>query len=204
MSRESQSDRVIYERQSRLIMIISRAKTDIEGISLIETESFNDERGMFARLFCSSALEELMEGRSIKQINTSYTKSKGSIRGLHFQAPPRSEMKLIRCLKGAVWDVAVDLRSGSPTFLCSFGVRLSPENLIMLVIPEGFAHGFQTLEPDTELLYLHTEFYSPLLEGGVRFDDPIFDIKRPLTPTEVSERDKVHELINHDFDGIKL
>ena len=185
-------------------MIISRAKTDIKGISLIETESFNDERGMFARLFCSSALEEILEGRTIKQINTSYTKVKGSIRGLHFQGPPRSEMKFVRCLKGAVWDVAVDLRAGSPTFLCSFEVRLSAENLTMLVIPEGVAHGFQTLEPDTELLYLHTQFYSPAHEGGVRFDDPAFDIQWPLTPREISERDKSHKLINLDFDGIML
>ena len=185
-------------------MIIRSAETDIKGISLIDTKSFNDERGMFARFFCSSALEEILEGRNIKQINSSCTKIKGSIRGLHFQIPPRSEMKLIRCLKGAVWDVVVDLRAGSPTFLCSFWVRLSAENLTMLVIPEGFAHGFQNLEPDTELLYLHTEFYSPSLEGGVRFDDPVFDIEWPLKPQEVSERDKNHELINPDFKGIAL
>jgi dTDP-4-dehydrorhamnose 3,5-epimerase len=185
-------------------VIIRRPETDIKGISLIKTNPFNDERGMFARLFCSSVLEEVLEGRNIKQINTSCTKVKGSIRGLHFQIPPRSEMKLIRCLKGAVWDVAVDLRAGSPTFLCSFGVRLSAENMQMLVIPEGFAHGFQTLESESELLYLHTELYSPSLEGGVRFDDPVFDIHWPLEPREVSERDKNHELIRLNFEGIAL
>ncbi|MDC0101059.1 dTDP-4-dehydrorhamnose 3,5-epimerase family protein [Alphaproteobacteria bacterium] len=183
---------------------MGRAKTDIQGISLIETESFNDERGTFSRLFCSSVLVEILEGRTIKQINTSHTKAKGSIRGLHFQAPPKPEMKLIRCLRGAIWDVAVDLRAGSPTFLRSFGVRLSAENLTMVVIPEGFAHGFQTLEPDSELLYLHTEFYSSSLEGGVRFDDPVLDIQWPIKPREVSERDKTHDLIEPGFRGITL
>lgn len=185
-------------------MIISKLNTDIEGILLIKSESFDDERGTFARLFCSSALESVMKGLTIKQINTSYTKVKGSIRGLHFQNPPRSEMKLIRCLKGAIWDVAVDLRNGSPTFLSSFGIRLAAEELTMLVIPEGFAHGFQTLEPDTELLYLHTEFYSPSHEAGVRFDDPVFKIDWPLAPKEVSERDKSHALIDSAFSGISL
>ena len=185
-------------------MIIKKSETDIKGISLIKTNSFIDERGMFARFFCSSVLDEVLGGRNIKQINTSLTKVKGSIRGLHFQNPPKSEMKLVRCLKGAVWDVAVDLRAGSSTFLRSFGVRLSAENMTMIVIPEGFAHGFQTLEPDTELLYLHTELYSPSLEGGVRFDDPVFNIKWPLAPQEVSERDKSHELTKINYKGIAL
>lgn len=185
-------------------MISRNPVTDIEGISLIETKSFNDERGMFARFFCSSILEDVLEKRNIEQINTSHTKTKGTIRGFHFQTSPKAEMKLIRCLKGAVWDVAIDLRAGSPTFLSSYGVRLSAENMKMLVIPEGFAHGFQTLEPDTEMLYLHTEFYSSSLEGGLRFDDPAINIQWPLIPQEVSERDKSHKLIKSDFKGISI
>ena len=173
-------------------------------VKKIHPTIYSDTRGSFSEDYNYEKFSKIGITDSFVQDNISISKKKGTIRGLHFQVPPRSEMKLIRCLKGAIWDVAVDLRSGSPTFLSSFGVRLSSENLTMLVIPEGFAHGFQTLEPDTELLYLHTEFYAPLLEGGVRFDDPIFDIKWPLTPSEVSERDKSHELINHDFDGIKL
>ena len=128
---------------------------------------------------------------------------KNVIRGLHFQKG-KPQAKFVSVVKGKIIDVAVDIRKKSKTYGKHFKILLSDKNCTSLYIPEGFAHGFQTLEPDTELLYLHTEFYAPLLEGGVRFDDPIFDIKWPLTPSEVSERDKSHELINHDFDGIKL
>ena len=121
---------------------------------------------------------------------------------MHYQRPPMSEMKLVRCLKGEVWDVAIDLRVQSKTYLKYYATKLSEENMRMLVIPEGFAHGFQTLKDNTELLYLHTEIYSPELESGIRFDDPAVEIDWPMSPTNLSKRDINHVLIDKNFKGI--
>jgi dTDP-4-dehydrorhamnose 3,5-epimerase len=140
--------------------------------------------------------------RPIVQINHSCTTRVGAIRGLHFQYPPHAEMKLVRCLRGRVWDVAVDLRTGSPTFLRWHAEELSPRNARMLVIPEGCAHGFQVLDPDSELLYLHTASYAPPFDGGVRFDDPRLDIDWPLPLTDLSERDRCHAFLKADFSGL--
>jgi len=126
------------------------------------------------------------------------------VRGLHFQHPPYAEMKLIRCLRGRVWDVAVDLRADSPTFLEWHAEELSAKNGRMIVIPEGFAHGFQAIEPESELLYLHTEFYTPASEGGFRHDDSRLGIKWPLAVTELSARDSGHALIGNDFLGLNV
>jgi dTDP-4-dehydrorhamnose 3,5-epimerase len=138
------------------------------------------------------------------QINQSRTAVIGAVRGLHYQRLPHPEMKFVRCLKGRVWDVAVDLRHKSPTFLGWHAEELTPNNLRMMVIPEGFAHGFQVLEPESELLYLHTDFYSPKTEGGLRYDDPHLAIDWPLEVTDLSSRDAAHPLIHSDFSGIIL
>ena len=173
--------------------------TAIAGVFIAETNAFQDNRGTFARLFCESDLADAVGGRHIEQINHSRTGAVGAVRGLHFQHAPHAEMKMVRCLRGRVWDVAVDLRKGSRTLLQWHAQELSAANALMLVIPEGFAHGFQVLEPESELLYLHTASYTPSAEGGIRFDDPALNIPWPLPVADVSERDKVHPLINKNF-----
>ena len=156
------------------------------------------------RLFCASDLQPLVGHRQIAQINLSITSHVGAVRGLHFQHPPHAEMKMIRCLRGRAWDVAVDLRTGSPSFLNWHAHELAPDDATMLVIPEGFAHGFQALEPETELLYLHTAVYRPQAEDGLRHDDPRLAIGWPLPPTDLSPRDLAHPLLTADFTGITL
>ena len=155
-------------------------------------------------MFCQQELGQLLERRSIVQINHSLTVRKGTIRGLHFQSPPKAEKKFVRCLRGSVFDVAVDLRYGSPTFLKWHGERLSEENMKTMYVPEGFAHGFQTLDENTELMYLHTEYYSPEHEGAVRYDEPMISIAWPLESTDISDRDRSHELLRDGFKGIVL
>jgi dTDP-4-dehydrorhamnose 3,5-epimerase len=176
--------------------------TALAGVVVIETQSFIDSRGSFARLFCVQELASAIGERQIEQINLSRTTAVGAVRGLHFQQPPHSEMKLVRCLKGRVWDVAVDLRSGSKTFLRWHAEELTAENARMLVIPEGCAHGFQVLEADSELLYLHTASYSTQAETGIRFDDSRLGITWPLPPAELSERDRVLPVLMPDFAGV--
>lgn len=170
---------------------------------IVKTDYFTDIRGAFGRLYCASDFSSVTH-RPIAQINHSCTTSVGAIRGMHFQYPPHTEMKFIRCLKGRVWDVVVDLRSKSPTFLRWHAEELSSNNARMIVIPEGCAHGFQALEADSELLYLHTAAYCPASESGLRYDDPRLGIKWPLPVTDLSFRDLSHPLLNHDFFGISL
>lgn len=178
--------------------------TAIAGVFVAENKSFQDSRGAFKRLFCERELADAVGGRHIAQINHSRTAAVGVVRGLHFQHAPHGEMKMVRCLKGRVWDVAVDLRNGSRTFLQWHAQELSSTNSLMLIIPEGCAHGFQVLEPDSELLYMHTESYMPSAEGGVRFDDPILNIPWPLPVADLSERDMQHPLISQNFSGIAV
>ena len=178
--------------------------TAIPDLVIVETAPHSDARGAFVRLYCEDELQALIGNRRIVQINHSRTAAVGAVRGLHFQNPPHAEMKLVRCLKGRVWDVALDLRRDSPTFLCWHGEELTPANLRMMVIPEGFAHGFQVLEPDSEMLYLHTAFYAPGAEGGLRYDDPTLGIAWPLAATELSTWDALHPLIQANFEGIRL
>lgn len=137
-------------------------------------------------------------------MNHSFTKTKGSIRGMHFQYPPHSEVKLVRCIAGAVQDVIVDLRQGSPTFLQWFGMELSALNRQMLYIPQGFAHGFQTLTDNCELLYQHSTIYQPGAEGGLRYNDESINIDWTLEVTVISERDNRHPLIDENFTGISF
>jgi dTDP-4-dehydrorhamnose 3,5-epimerase len=180
--------------------------TELSLAGMFEAQALpvQDERGRFARLFCVEAMAEAHQGRAIVQINHSMTRSVGAIRGMHYQRAPAAEGKWVRCLKGRVFDVGIDLRRGSPTFLKWHGVTLDATTMNAVFIPEGCAHGFQVLEPDSELLYLHTALYAPTLEGGVRFDDPALSIGWPLPITDTSERDRRHPLIDAAFEGIAL
>ena len=178
------------------------SETPISGLMIAKTDVFSDHRGAFARLFCAQDLNEVIGDRHIVQANHSRTSTVGAVRGLHYQKSPHAEMKLVRCLRGRVWDVALDLRQGSSTFLHWHAEELSANTMQMLVIPEGFAHGFQVLEPDSELLYMHTEFYTPAVEGGVRHDDPRLAIDWPLAVTALSERDRNHASLTDAFTGI--
>lgn len=179
-------------------------ETNISGVKIIENTVFQDNRGAFSRLYCSHELLETLGSRKVEQINHSKTNRVGAVRGLHYQSSPHAEMKIVRCLKGLVFDVAVDLRKNSSTFLKWYGIELSPNNHRALVIPEGCAHGFQVLEEDSELLYLHTEFYTPNSEGAVRFDDPKISVHWPLSPTDLSARDLSHPNLTDKFKGIVL
>ncbi len=178
--------------------------TAIAGVFVAETSSSVDKRGAFSRMFCERELAAAFGTRRIEQINHSRTAAVGAIRGLHFQKAPHAEMKMVRCLKGRVWDVALDLREDSQTFLQWHAQELSAANALMLVIPEGCAHGFQVLEPDSELLYLHTASYMPSAEGGIRFDDPMLNLPWPLPGTDLSDRDRKHPLLNKNFQGINV
>lgn len=179
-------------------------ETIIPGAWVIESTAFQDNRGAFSRLYCSRELEAIVGARTIAQINHSMTRGVGAVRGLHFQNPPHAEMKIVRCLRGRVFDVAVDLRQGSPAFLKWTAVELTPENRLALVIPEGCAHGFQVLEEGSEILYLHTAFYTPDAESAVRYDDPRIGINWPLAPTDLSARDLSHPHLNEEFKGMVL
>jgi dTDP-4-dehydrorhamnose 3,5-epimerase len=178
--------------------------TSIQGVMVVKTIPKVDQRGTFSRLYCERELSPIIGNRRIVQINHTRTLAVGAIRGMHFQRPPHAEMKLVRCLKGRVWDVAVDLRTNSPTFLKWHAEELASQNGNMLVIPEGCAHGFQVLEQDSELLYLHSAFYTPEAEGGFCHDDPQLKIPWPLAVTDISPRDKSHPLIGSDFHGINV
>ena len=179
-------------------------ETPLASAYIIDLEPFQDERGLFARTYCKNEFAEIGHKKEFVQFNHSETSTKGSIRGVHYQKPPYAETKLIRCIKGKVFDILVDIRKGSPTFLQWYGVELSAENKRMIYIPEGFAHGFQTLEPDTHLIYHHTAFYTPGFEGGLKFDDPRIGIDWPLAPTVLSEKDQKYSLIDDTFTGVSL
>ena len=176
----------------------------LAGAYVIELEPFLDERGLFARTFCQKELAKIGFNKQIVQINHSITKQKGAVRGMHYQLPPACETKLIRCVQGQVFDVMVDLRAGSDTFKQWYGVELSKDNMRMSYIPEGFAHGFQTLTDNAELIYLHSVFYSPEYECGLRFDDPRLAIKWPLPVSTISSKDQSYPLIDNTFKGIAI
>lgn len=178
--------------------------TPIAGVFVVETKPFRDGRGFFYRSFCNHELSSVLQHRTIYQMNVSCTEIRGAIRGLHFQYSPDAEMKLVRCLQGLIWDVALDLRCGSPTFLQWYGIELSSKNTSMMVIPEGCAHGFQVLEERSEVLYLHTAAYNPKSEGGIRYNDSALSIVWPMTVTDISERDSTHPLLSQAFQGISV
>lgn len=172
------------------------------GLKLIERQRMGDSRGYLSRLFCAEELAVAGWIKPIAQINHSCTNQRGTLRGMHFQRPPHAEMKLIHCIRGEVWDVVVDVRPDSATFMHWHSECLSAENGRALLIPEGFAHGFQTLTDDVELLYCHTVIYSPDFEAGLNPQDPRLKISWPLPITEISARDKAHPLQNIDSKGV--
>ena len=176
--------------------------TPLAGSYVIGLAPISDNRGWFSRFYCKEEFLQIGHSKEWVQANHSVTHALGTIRGLHFQRPPNAEIKLVRCISGAVYDVIVDLRKNSATFLQWFGVELSAANKQMLYIPEGFAHGFQTLQNDTELLYFHSEFYAPGAEEGLPYNDDTLNIRWPLPVTELSQRDQEHSFINKNFQGI--
>jgi len=165
------------------------SETKLEGVYIIDLEKVEDERGFFARTFCQRDFEAHGLNPRLVQCSISLNKKRGTLRGMHYQAPPYQEAKLVRCTRGALYDVAVDLRVDSPTFKHWVGVELTAENHRMLYIPEGCAHGFQTLEDNTEVAYQMSEFYHPESARGVRWDDPAFGIQWPIKEVTISARD---------------
>lgn len=164
-------------------------ETSLPGAYIIEINKIGDERGFFGRSWCKNEMEEHGLNGNLAQINTSLSKQKGTLRGLHYQSAPFAESKMIRCTKGAVFDVIVDIRPGSPTYLNWFGDILTEDNHKALYSPEGFAQGFITLEDDTEITYFTTQFYAPGYDWGVRYNDPQVGIEWPLKPIVISEKD---------------
>lgn len=176
--------------------------TKLAGSYVIDLEPRNDKRGWFVRFYCKNEFSQIGHTKEWLQLNHSVSYEKGTLRGMHFQWPPFREVKMVRCIAGAIFDVIVDIRKDSPTFLQWIGVELSAANKKMLYIPEGFAHGFQTLTDNCELIYHHSEYYTPGAEGGLRYDDPALKIEWPLPITVFSERDGGHPYVDEQFKGI--
>jgi len=170
----------------------------------IELNKLGDDRGFFARFFCQDEYAEHDLFTDIKQINTSLTAQKGTLRGMHYQLPGSAEIKVVRCIKGSLFDVILDLRPDSPTYGQWYGEILSAENRLMMYAPRGFAHGFLTLEDDTEAFYLTSTTYDPDKERGIRYNDPKFDIKWPNEVIEVSDKDKSWPDFEPEWHGIDL
>ena len=174
----------------------------LAGCYIVEPNVFTDERGWFARFYCKNEFKEIGHTKEWVQLNHSTTHKKGTIRGMHFQLHPFREIKMVKCVAGSIYDVIIDLRKGSATFLKWIGVELSADNKKMLYIPEGFAHGFQCLVDHCELIYHHSEFYQPASEGGIKYDDPMINIHWPLAATNMSQRDGSHPHLEKNFEGI--
>lgn len=164
--------------------------TPLAGAYLIDLEKRGDDRGFFARAFCQREFAQHGLVTNFVQVNNSLSAHKGTLRGMHYQLPPKAETKLVRCIRGALFDVILDLRRESPTFGQSFGAELSAEDRRMMYVPKGFAHGFITLSDDTEAFYFVDEFYAPETERGVRWDDPRFAITWPSPPVVLSDKDR--------------
>jgi dTDP-4-dehydrorhamnose 3,5-epimerase len=165
-------------------------ETPVQGAYLIDLEKKGDERGFFARAFCRQEFAAQGLETEFVQINNSLSAARGTLRGMHYQLPPAAEVKVVRCLAGALWDVVLDLRPDSPTWGRWFGAELSAENRRMMYAPKGLAHGFVTLQNDTEAFYLVSSFYAPELERGVRWNDPRFAIEWPMEPVVISDKDR--------------
>ncbi len=178
--------------------------TPLAGLKIVERQNLGDSRGFLCRMFCAEELALAGWTKPIAQINLTMTSSRGTVRGMHFQQPPHSEMKLVNCVRGVVLDVAVDLRADSPTYLKWHAEELSAENRRSFLIPEGFAHGFQTLTDDCELLYFHSVPYAPGAEGALNALDSALGISWPLEITEMSERDRRHPNLTEQFTGLTL
>ena len=178
--------------------------TNIEGLAQVMRKTPQDHRGAFSKIYCDEEFSVSKLDFQVKQVNCSYTSKKGTIRGLHYQVPPHAEKKLVTCTKGKIFDVVVDLRAHSPTFLFWYSDLLSSENNRALMIPEGCCHGFQTLTDDCEVLYLHSKSYRPEAEAGVNIFDPKIEIQWPCPVTGMSEKDRAHPLLPENFEGILL
>jgi dTDP-4-dehydrorhamnose 3,5-epimerase len=164
----------------------------LKGAFLVEVKKIEDDRGFFGRAWCANEFREHGLNPSFVKLNTSFSYRKGTIRGLHYQADPYQEVKFIRCTRGRIWDVIIDLRPGSPTFMKWLGNELSADNYRMVYVPENFAHGFVTLEDNSEVYYPVSQFYTPGAERGLRWNDPAFDIQWPVEITVVSDKDRSH------------
>jgi dTDP-4-dehydrorhamnose 3,5-epimerase len=167
-------------------------ETPLPGAFVLGAESHEDSRGSFTRTFCRREFEEHGLDPQVAQCNLSFNRRRGTLRGMHYQAAPREEVKLVRCVRGAIYDVIIDLRPDSPTYTRHFGIVLSAEERNALYIPRGFAHGFQSLEDGTEVMYQMSEFYSPEHARGVRWDDPAFGIEWPISDPIILERDATY------------
>jgi dTDP-4-dehydrorhamnose 3,5-epimerase len=178
--------------------------TPLEGLWVVQRKPIEDPRGFFCRFFCAEEFQEAGLKKPIAQINHTYTKKKGTVRGLHFQYPPHAESKIVSCLRGEVYDVAVDIRKGSPTLLHWHGEILSASNQKSLLIPEGFAHGFQTLVEDCELIYLHSVPFYDHSEGAINIADPEIGIIWPIPVTDISDRDLHPPFITDKFKGVEV
>jgi len=165
-------------------------QTELKDAWTIDLDKHEDDRGFFARAFCKNEFRDHGLNTEVAQANLSYNKYKHTLRGMHFQTEPHGEAKLVRCVRGAIYDVIIDVRKESPTFKKWIGVELSDRNRRMLYVPEGFAHGFITLEDNTEVFYQVTEFYTPGAEKGIRWNDPEFNIQWPAVPEVMSDKDK--------------
>ena len=176
----------------------------ISNVFIIESDPHNDNRGYFNRIFCQKEMNMIQPGIIIAQINHSMTKHKGTIRGMHYQNQPNAELKIVRCIKGSIFDVAVDIRRNSSTFFQWHGEILSAQNMKALVIPEGCAHGFQTLEDNTEMIYMNTKFYAKESENTIRYNEPLINIQWPLECTQISEKDMSSIFLSSDFQGIEI
>jgi dTDP-4-dehydrorhamnose 3,5-epimerase len=175
----------------------------LAGLKRIERQRLGDSRGFLSRLFCAEELAAAGWSKPIAQINHTFTAKCGTVRGMHYQCPPYAEMKLVSCIQGEVWDVAIDLRAGSPTFLQWHAEPLSADNHRALLIPEGFAHGFQTLSDNVALLYCHSAAHNPDAEAALQAQDPRLAIRWPLAITEMSNRDRNHLFIGDGYKGFR-
>jgi len=178
--------------------------TSIAGVYRILHHPTYDNRGSFCRLFCSREFAEVSNCMVSNQVNLSKTTRKGTFRGFHYQSAPAHEYKLITCIQGRVYDIALDVRRDSPTFLKIFSCELSADSPYSLLLPPGVAHGFQSLEDNSYLIYNHSGFYTPEHQAGIRFDDPRVTVPLPLPVSELSERDATHPLLDETFQGIVL
>lgn len=177
--------------------------TPLDGAYIIDLDKLGDGRGFFARFFCTKEFSDQGLTVEIKQINNSLTAKKGTLRGMHYQLEPSAEIKVVRCIQGELFDVILDLRSDSATFGQWFGETLSADNRRMMYVPKGFAHGFITLQDDTEAFYLSSTSYDPEQERGIRYNDPEFDINWPITPLEVSDKDTHWPNFDPEWHGVE-
>lgn len=176
-------------------------ETPLNGLFVIEHNVLNDQRGLFVRTYCKFEFNKNGFNKDFVQFNHSLNLEKGTVRGMHYQAVPYCESKLIRCIQGSIFDVVVDIRKESPTYLQHFGIELTSNNFLSLLIPEGFAHGFQALENNSALIYHHSQFYNAPSDRGIRHDDKLLGIKWPLPIINVSEKDSSYPEIDNNFKG---